>query len=218
MSHFAVIFDMDGVIVDSEPVYAGWNEEMFRQLKITVPDEIKVKLIGGSTRRKWERIKEHCTLSQSIEELVQFQKQFFRDKDYPFHEILFPGVKPLLDELKNNQVPVALASSSNKNRINKVIRDCKIENYFSTVVSGEEFMESKPNPDIFLYAASKLHMQPDKCIVIEDSWNGLTAASRAGMKKIGVRHATIPMDLSSADKIITSLEEINYRKLVELVK
>jgi beta-phosphoglucomutase len=83
--------------------------------------------------------------------------------------------------------------------------------------SGEEFEDSKPHPDIFLHAASKLGKEPKDCIVIEDSYNGLTAANRAGMKKIGVKHVNIPMDLSLADITVLSLEELNIKLFEKLI-
>ncbi len=217
MGTYAVIFDMDGVIVDSEPVYRKWNQELFQHLNITVPEEIRAQLIGGSAKRKWTLIKEHCKLTQTIEELIHFQHGFFQSKKYHFKEILFPGVRTLIANLKNQGISIALASSSDRDRINRVITDCDLEQIFDVVVSGEEFEDSKPNPDIFLHTARSLGMEPKQCIVIEDSYNGLLAASRAGMKKIGVMHRSIPMDLSLAELTITSLKEINLEILEKMI-
>lgn len=217
MSSYAVIFDMDGVIVDSEPVFKALNKELFQTLNITVPEDIQSLFVGGSAYRKWRLIKEHCGLTQTLEELISYQRGFFQTKEISFEELLFPGVRPLLERLKSNNIPMALASSSDKERINKVIEQCNLFGFFKVVVSGEEFEESKPDPEIFLHTASKLGIEPKKCIVIEDSFNGLTAAARAGMKKIGVKHKQISMDLSLADVTISSLEELGTGSLSQMM-
>jgi len=217
MSSYAVIFDMDGVIVDSEPVFKALNKELFQTLNITVPEDIQSQFVGGSAYRKWRLIKEHCGLTQTLEELISYQRRFFQTKEILFEELLFSGVRHLLERLKSNNIPMALASSSDKERINKVIEQCNLFGFFKVVVSGEEFEESKPDPEIFLHTASKLGIEPKKCIVIEDSLNGLTAADRAGMKKIGVKHKQISMDLSLADLTISSLEELGTGSLSQMM-
>lgn len=141
---YAVIFDMDGVIVDSEPVYRLWNQELYQQLKIFVPEEIRLQLIGGSTKRKWQLIKDHCGLSQTVEDLTQYQYEYFQAKQFCFKDIQFPAVLPLTESLKSNGVRMALASSSDRERINRVVKDCELEHLFDVVVSGEEFADSKP--------------------------------------------------------------------------
>jgi beta-phosphoglucomutase len=217
MVKYAVIFDMDGVIVDSEPVYRVWNQELFQHLNINVPEEIRAQLIGGNAQNKWRIIKEHCQLSKTVEELIDFQHTFFHSKEFHFGDILFPGVRTLIHNLKREGIKIALASSSDKGRINRVLKDCDIEHIFDVVVSGDEFADSKPHPDIFLHTASSLEIKPDQCIVIEDSYNGLLAATRAGMRKIGVKHKTITMDLSLADLTIASLEELNLEILKRMI-
>ncbi|PLR75968.1 phosphatase [Bacillus sp. V3-13] len=218
MRSFAVIFDMDGVIVDSEPVFKTLNKELFQKLNIIVPDVVQSQFIGGSANRKWALIKQFCNVTQPLDELIKYQKDFFNSKEVRFDEILSPGVRPLLETLKREGVPAALASSSDRDRINNVIDQCDLHGFFQFVVSGEEFNESKPNPEIFLHTAAKLGMEPRKCIVIEDSLNGLTAADRAGMKKIGIKHKQIPMDLSIADFTISSLEEIDVLMLEKVLE
>jgi beta-phosphoglucomutase len=131
MCSFSVIFDMDGVIVDSEPLYTRWNQQMFIQLDIEIPKDIRSQCVGA--KRKWSIIKEHCGLSQPLEELLQYQKDFFRGQPYHFGDILFSGVRPLLESLKNEGIKLALASSSERERINRVLNDCELEQYFDVV-------------------------------------------------------------------------------------
>ncbi|GIN10296.1 hypothetical protein J26TS2_01630 [Shouchella clausii] len=110
-----------------------------------------------------------------------------------------------------------MASSSDRERINRIVTDCGLAHLFDVVVSGEEFADSKPDPEIFLQTAKWLGQAPEPCIVIEDSSNGLLAATRAGMKKGGGKHRSIAMDLSLADITIDSLEQLSPTLLEEMV-
>lgn len=209
----AFIFDMDGVIVDSEPVYREFNWELFKELNIEVDEKTRQRFIGGSSKRKWQYLKEHFSLNQSVEELVAFQKERSTQKTWNFNEILFPGVIPLLTELKKLNIPTALASSSDKIRIQMVMEQCGLHEYFDEIVSGEDFENGKPFPDIFLSAADKIKIPPSNCLVIEDSSNGITAAKCANMYCIAVKHKDISMDLTQADQIVNNLFEVNVAEL-----
>jgi beta-phosphoglucomutase len=213
MKKMAVIFDMDGVIVDSEPFYMIWNKDLFKKLQIQVDDDTLHGFIGGTAKRKWEILKARFSLPHHIEELIQLEKDLFSKKQWDFKQILRPDVIPFLEKLKEERIPVALASSSEMSRINEVLEQCKLRKYFDVIVSGEDFERSKPHPDIFLNAAEKLGVLNTNCIVIEDSYNGLTAAKRANMYGIGIRHKQIKMDLTQADRIVDSLSEIDIRDL-----
>lgn len=213
MNKKGFIFDMDGVIVDSEPVYDQWNEELFNELKIAVDEETRKSFIGVSARRKWEILKEKFSMGQEIEELLDLQKHTF-SQEWDFKKVLFPEVVPFLENLREAQIPMAIASSSEHHRINQVLDQCGLKGYFDKIVSGEDFENGKPNPDIFLKAAKELAISPENCIVVEDSFHGVTAGKRAGMYCIGIRHKDIKMDLSGADIVVNSLSEIPLIKLI----
>lgn len=210
----AVIFDMDGVIIDSEPVYRMWNKDLFKELQIEVDEETQLSIIGGTAKRKWNILKDKFLLPHSIEELIQIQNSVFSKKEWNFKQLLFPDALPLLKQLKEAGIPAALASSSEKKRINAVLEQCNLNPYFQEVISGEDFERGKPYPDIFLHASEKLEVPAGNCVVIEDSYNGVTAAKKAHMYCIGVRHEQIVMDLSQADHIVTSLKDINIKELI----
>ncbi|WP_078409874.1 HAD family hydrolase [Priestia abyssalis] len=213
MKKLAVIFDMDGVIVDSEPIYRSLNEEIFKELKIQVDETTKLSFMGGTTKRKWTILKEKFLLSQSVEELIHLQNSIFSQKGWDFKQILFSEAIPLLKSLKDQGIPTVLATSSDKTRVQAVLDQCELRSYFNEIVCGVDFERGKPNPDIFLHAAEKLGISATNCVVIEDSYNGLTAAKRANMYCIGVRHKLINMDLSQADRIVDSLSEVQVAEL-----
>lgn len=127
------------------------------------------------------------------------------------------GIKELLEELKSFKVPIAIASSSPRIFIESVIKKIHIVEYFHNWISGEEVPKSKPEPDVFLKAAELLNVNPEKCIVIEDSKSGTIAAKNAGMKCIGfINTNSGNQDLSEADIVVDRISEISYKRMKEL--
>jgi beta-phosphoglucomutase family hydrolase len=211
----AVIFDMDGVIIDSEPIYLRAGNEVFRYLGLDVSEEEHHSYVGISSKDMWSHIGNKYKIDLSTEELVEMEMKSYIDyllsrKD----EKPIPGVVELIEDLYKNNINLALASSSSIKSIKIVLDMFNLDKFFKTVVSGYEVENGKPAPDIFLYAAKRVGVQPEDCIVIEDSENGIEAAKSAGMKCIGFKNVNSgKQDLSSADMVIDSLSEVNYRKL-----
>jgi beta-phosphoglucomutase family hydrolase len=211
----AVIFDMDGVIIDSEPIYLRAGNEVFRYLGLDVSEEEHHSYVGISSKDMWSHIGNKYKIDLSTEELVEMEMKSYIDyllsrKD----EKPIPGVVELIEDLYKNNINLALASSSSIKSIKIVLDMFNLGKFFKTVVSGYEVENGKPAPDIFLYAAKRVGVQPEDCIVIEDSENGIEAAKSAGMKCIGFKNVNSgKQDLSSADMVIDSLSEVNYRKL-----
>lgn len=200
-----VIFDMDGVVVDSEPL----NDQHIEQflIKIGVPEPVKVpaNMRGMNARAAWTVLIEEFELEHAIEDLITDARASYLaylEAMDPLPEIA--GSKALIQQLHSVGVPLALASSANPRRVELCLRKLGLEQYFSVIVSSDDVQKSKPHPDIFLHAADKLQANPQDCIVIEDSQNGVRAAKAAGMKCIaygGSDHNTD--DLSEADVLVT---------------
>jgi beta-phosphoglucomutase family hydrolase len=212
----AVIFDMDGVIIDSEPAHHEVCKKMFRELDINMTDEeYLTRYIGTSNTDMWGMIKEKYLIQESIQELVIRQtegclKQLKESNEVPIH-----GVRELLEELRDKRIKIGLASSSAMETINVILDKFNISSYFSAVVSGENLEKSKPDPTIFLVAAKLLSVNPNECLVIEDSSHGVTAAKKAGMKCIGFRNPNSgSQDISHADLIVDSIQSIDINKLL----
>jgi beta-phosphoglucomutase len=218
MYEIGVIFDMDGVIIDSELVYFKWDEEFLEKLGLEIPYEVRLSFIGTDVRNQWKIAKDHVDIQYSVEELIDLQSKHFSTLKIEYPTILNKDVIPLLKQLEKEKIAVALASSSRISNILEVLESCNIKSYFSQIVSGEQFKFSKPDPEIFLHTAQVLGIAPNRCVVIEDSFNGVTAAKRAGMKVIGLKHRIIPMDLSQADKIVASLKEVKLSDLIGLLE
>lgn len=213
-----MIFDMDGVIIDSEPVHLDLEEKLFKLYGIEMSKEEHNAFVGSTSHYMWGTIRDKYSLSQSLDELVEKDRKSYFELLSKLEEVEpIEGVDGLIKELHENGVKIAVASSSPLDVIELVLDKIKIKQYFDVVVTGDFVEKSKPEPDIFLYAAEKLGAKPQECIVIEDSHNGVIAAKKAGMKCIGFKNLNSGnQDLSEADKIINSHSEIGFDKLQKI--
>jgi HAD superfamily hydrolase (TIGR01509 family) len=210
-----VIFDMDGVIVDTEPVHHYAYNQHFKQLKIDVSPEMYASFTGSSTKNIYTIIKAHFGLEESIETLVRAKRDFFNaafdDKEDIF---LLEGVEHLIKDLHSNGMQLVLASSSANETIERIFNRFNLHQYFTFKVSGEDFPKSKPHPAIFLKAAELAQTAVEHCIVIEDSTNGIQAAKSAGIYCVGYDSFHSKMqDYSKADKVITHFNELDFEKI-----
>ncbi|KAA9325961.1 HAD family hydrolase [Adhaeribacter soli] len=203
-----LIFDMDGVLLDSEPLYRNMNQVLFRELGAEITEEEYEAFIGISATKMWQYIKEKCGLPQTVEELKALEKE--RKHQTLLQTNLAPtaGIVAFLDHLKQTGHTLALASSSLQKNIGLILSKLDIAHYFDLIVSGEQVANGKPEPDIFLKAAAHYNQPPANCIVIEDSRNGVQAAKAAGMFCIGYYNPNSGnQDLSQADLIIDNFAD-----------
>ena len=210
-----VIFDMDGVIVDTEPIHQYAYQQHFKDLKIDISYELYASFTGNSTRNIYEKLKQKFGLQDDIEKLVNTKRNLFNDAfDNKQDLFLLAGVENLIQDLHQNGIQLVLASSSANITIEKIFNRFGLHQYFSHIVSGEDFPESKPHPAIFEHAAFLSQTAIENCIVIEDSTNGILAANAAGIYCIGYNslHSEL-QDLSTADQVIQHFEELNFEKI-----
>jgi HAD superfamily hydrolase (TIGR01509 family) len=213
-----VIFDMDGVIVDTEPVHHFAYEQHFNQLDIIVSDEIYATFTGNSTKNIYERLKTIYAINEDVQTLVLAKRKFFNDAfDKKEDLYLLDGVLDLIKELHSKNIQLILASSSAKVTINKIFDRFNLHSYFTHIVSGEDFPKSKPHPAIFEHAAFLSNTPVENCIVIEDSTNGIIASKAAGIFCIGYDSLNSKMqDYSLADLVIKNFNEIDHQKIINL--
>jgi len=209
----AVIFDMDGVVVNTEPIGYKANQQLYKSLNITVPDDVYGTFIGNSDKMIVQKLKDLYTIPLTHQELLDEKyKYYFNAFDNAEDLAMLPGVKDLIIDLHTNGMRLILASSASKRKIEKVFTRFGLHQYFDHAISGEDFEESKPNPAIFIEAATKSGFSKDECIVIEDSTNGIKAANAAGIYCIGYNSGhTMGQDTSLADKVITDFRQVNYQ-------
>jgi len=206
-----VIFDMDGVIIDSEPVYFEIDKQMFEELNIAVSFEEHCSYVGTSSQNMWTAIITKHGISEQPAELMRKEYSLYLEHLANAKDLQpIDGVVELIHELYKNNFKLVLASSSQMASIDIVLNKFKLDELFIAKVSGSELAHSKPHPEIFLRSARLIKSDPSECIVIEDSKNGVTAAKAAGMKCIGFLNPNSGnQDLKNADLVIHSFGELN---------
>ena len=210
-----VIFDMDGVIVDTEPVHSYAYFQHFDELNIDVSPAMFTSFMGNSTRNTFQKLKELFPIELEVEDLIQRKRDIFNDAfDNKEDLFLIEGVEKLIKDLHRNGMQLIVASSAAKVTIDRVFKRFNLHQYFSHIVSGEDFPNSKPHPAIFEFAASLSIASKENCIVIEDSTNGIIAAKAAGIFCIGYNSENSKLqDLSKADVVINHFDELNFEKI-----
>jgi HAD superfamily hydrolase (TIGR01509 family) len=213
-----VIFDMDGVIVDTEPVHHFAYYQHFKELNIEVSDEMYCSFTGNSTRNIFQKLKAQFDLNEDVEDLILRKRHLFNEAfDLKENLYLIDGVEDLIKDLHANGIQLIVASSASKVTINRVFTRFNLHQYFTHIVSGEDFPKSKPHPAIFEHAASLSIAPKENCIVIEDSTNGIQAAVSAGIFCVGYdSFHSKDQDLSKANIIIRHFNELNFEKVRDL--
>ena len=204
-----IIFDMDGVLLDSEPMHQEIIYEVF-QLKGIPFDKAYIQtLTGMSAFPMWEKVKRDAQRSESVEELIKFHRDYFFKRLPDVKVPLVPHVKDVLEKFKNEGKHLSLASSSGHKLIDIFTQQTNIAHYFEVIMSGDDVQYSKPNPEIFLKVAQWYGLPATQFTVIEDSTNGVKAAKSAGMQCVGFQNPLSGgQDLSQADLLIHSMQEL----------
>ena len=211
-----ILWDMDGVIVDSNAFhFAAW-QETFAKRGIEVTKEGFNKLFGIRNDSITRNILGGEPREEEVETIAQEKETNFRRKIKGNVKPL-PGAIKLLDMIKKGNFKQALVSSAPEENIALILGELNLEGFFNCIVFGKEVVESKPSPRIFLLAAEKLKVEPKDCIVIEDSPFGVKAAKAAGMRCLAVTNTHPKQELEEADKVVDSLEEIELITLLQRV-
>ncbi|MCK5279368.1 MAG: HAD family phosphatase [Cyclobacteriaceae bacterium] len=205
-----IIFDMDGVIIDSEPIHQQLEFEMFAELGLHISEEEHKDYIGTSAIDMWTKIGERHNLTKSPKELLLYgRKKYWKSLDEG-KVPLVEGALDLINIFYENKFLIQVASSATRPTIDKVLEHFSLEKYFKYRIGGDEVSKSKPEPEIFLKAAQQSGSDPENCLVIEDSGNGVTAAKSAGMFCIGYENSgTGKQNLAHADVLVKNLNEID---------
>ncbi len=212
----AIIFDMDGVLIDSEYSYFEAKDSILKDEGITVPGSYHSKFMGTSYQYTWETMKAELGLKKSapvyIAEMIKRREEIIkRDGIKPIK-----GAKDFVKRLKTADAILAVASSSPLTEIEKSLTEIGIYTDFTIIASGEEVEHSKPAPDVYLLAAKRLGVTAKNCLAIEDSPNGSIAVKKAEMVGIGFANPDYPtLDLVS-DRIVTTFSDLDYAKCQEI--
>lgn len=204
----AVIFDMDGVLVDSEPYYLAELRHFLNLNHIPIQEDILFKTAGASSSQIWQLMAQMWDSPIGTQKLQRMFHEMCADHHISYSQIIFPQVIPTLKKLKSLGVRIALASSSSMDTIHSMLMETKIKDFFEIIVSGQMFAESKPNPEIYLYTLEQLKLTASDCIAVEDSTYGILAAKRSGIEVAAIYEPRFQYDQSVANYIIQNVSEI----------
>lgn len=206
----AVIFDMDGVLVDSQPYHFKADIDTMAEYGVIKDQKFYESFAGTLTADRMRTLKEMFGLDVPVEEMTI--KREYMILDIMGKEDIKPvlGIPEFLRSIKEKGLTTAVASSSDYKLINLILDRLKIAKYFDSVTSGSDVKRGKPSPDVFLLAAERIGIEPAECLVVEDSENGVKAAKAAGMKALGYINPTSgKQDLSLADFITDDFKKIS---------
>lgn len=213
------IFDMDGVLVDSEPLYAVVLRRMMRGMGIPFSDEDHKAFIGTGSREMWRILAEKHRLAESPESLAEREERM-RLEYMSRCDGLAPmeGVDGLLEMLRGMSIPLCVASSSSRKMIELNLTRTGIIHYFDLLVSSGESGAAKPDPVFFLDIASRIGVAPGRCAVIDDSGRSIDGAKRAGMHAIGfINKSSGVQDLSRADLLVEGFTPEGINSMLEYI-
>jgi len=211
-----VVFDMNGVIIDDERIHQQSWRYFCRKygFKLT-EDEFKNKVFGRTeadtlaylfkSKLSDNQVSQYS--NERISTIIQVVKDTVK---------IATGLKQFLQELHDQSIPLAIATSSRKPYTDFIIDFLEIRPFFKSIITAEDIKKGKPDPEIYLLAAHRLSVSPKNCLAFEDSLSGIKSAKRAGMKVIGIATTHRPEELTSANMVINSFQEVTVSGLKKL--
>jgi beta-phosphoglucomutase family hydrolase len=208
----AIIFDMDGTLVaTTEGDFLAW-QKLFLDYGKHLSYAEYFPLLG---KKSIDVVKEGLGLEGEVAQQAMHKKMEYFENIVKEHGIVtMPNAEVFLQEIKELRIPIALATSSRKMKMKLVMEESGLGKYFSVFVTGEEVIHGKPEPDIFLLAAKRLHVDPSQCLVLEDAVNGVAAAKAAGMKCIAITNTHEDVALAAADLVVDSFSELSIQSVI----
>lgn len=217
MPDFAVIFDMDGVIVDTNVFHKKAIHQFCEKYGFALTEEQLRTTIYGRTNKDW--------ITNLFGTLTQEQlSAYAHEKEQLFRDLYLPHIKPVkgllefLIKLKEQNIPTAIATSAPPENVEFVLENIPIRKYFNTILDERVVTHGKPNPEIYIQTAAALGFKNEKCIVIEDSLSGVTAGRKSGSKVIGITTTHTAAELTDANFIIQDFDDLNISMLPEILK
>lgn len=214
----AVIFDMDGLMIDSERVTFEGYQNVLKEMDLTMTVDFYKTLLGKPIKGIYEQFYKEYGNDFPIEEVIAKVHQYMADLFYNEGVPLKKGLLELLGYLKENQYKTIVATSSTRNRVDQILHIAQLEQYFDDSICGDEVTKGKPDPEVFLKSCEKLGVLPNEALVLEDSEAGIQAAYRGNINVICIPDMKYPEDkyakmtykiLDSLDIVIDVLKENN---------
>jgi HAD superfamily hydrolase (TIGR01509 family) len=211
-----VIFDMDGVIVDSEELHEHCEKEVLKQYNAVLTSELFKDVKGMRDKETFQYYSRHFDIKEHPDILLQKKMEIFTRLMQKKMRV-YPGFKDLAKKCKN-RFKVGLVTSSSKQSVSTILKHFDIKHLFDAIVTAEDVQLAKPYPEPYVKIAEKLHVKANQCLVIEDAIHGITSAKTAGAKCIAVTNTFPKKQLqdTSADFIIKSLRELDIETIKKM--
>lgn len=188
----AIIFDMDGLMIDSERVTFECYQERLKDMNLTMDEEFYKTLLGKPIKGIYQRFYDVYGNDFPIENVIQDVHQLMAERFETEGVPVKKGLVELLHYLKDNNYKTIVATSSNRDRVDKILAQAKITEFFDGSICGDEVTKGKPNPEVFLKSCQKLGVNVDEAIVLEDSEAGIQASYDANIKVICIPDMKYP--------------------------
>lgn len=214
MKKFAILFDMDGVIIDSNPAHKIALRQFCKQHGHDLTDEQLRLKIYGRTNKDWIPNLFGGNLSAEV------ISQYGEEKEAMFREIYKSDIKPVdglmdfLEEMNNHHVPMAIATSAPRSNVDFTLEHTHTGKYFKAILDEAFVTRGKPDPEIYVKTAAALGFDPKDCVVIEDSLSGIQAGKSAGCRVIGITTTHTPEELSHTDLVIPDFRNLHLAEIL----
>jgi len=213
---YGVIFDMDGVLIDSfEPHKRSW-QQMARERGVKMTDEQFAATFGRTSRDIIRRLWNEGVSDEQIRQMDDRKEALFRDL-LREHLPAMPGALELIDDLTAHGFKLGVGSSGPPENVNLVVDGLGLKDRLTGIVTGMDVTRGKPDPQVFLLAAERMKIDPARCAVVEDAVHGITAARRAGMTAVALTGTAPRAAFAQADLVVDSLTELGAARLARLI-
>jgi HAD superfamily hydrolase (TIGR01509 family) len=213
----AVLFDMDGVIIDSEPLWSDAEKQLLARRNLPYSPSLKTAMMGRDARGAVGYLIEHYSLTESLDKLIEERNQLIAAL-FKEHLKAIPGALDLVRSVIAAGILTGLVSSSPKSLVELALEKLVTTGLFDLTLSGDQVVRGKPAPDIYITAAEKLGVKPEYCLVIEDAPHGVAAAKDAGMCCLAISTSVSVVELAMADKVVSGFEEVDVQVLQSLMQ
>ncbi|MFC2124233.1 HAD family hydrolase [Bacteroidota bacterium] len=215
MKKIGVIFDLDGVIFDNNQYHKkAWSEFCNRNGIFLSQQTLENNVFGNTNKDVLEFLFRRKFTNHEIDDLAEVKEEIYRDLIGP-HVKPLDGLIPLLEELKNNEIPTGIATSAPKSNIDFLDEKVKFTRFFHSIIDDKGVENGKPHPDIYLKCFKELDVEPQNCLVFEDSFSGVRSAVKAGGKVVGV---TTTHDASEFEGVEMAIPDFTEMKLNTIQK
>lgn len=211
-----VIFDMDGVIVHSNPAHKKAIQAFCKIHNQDVSQSFLENRLYGRTNKEWIPELFGDISAERLKKLANQKEQMFRDNFMPKDNIV-EGIHKFLEILRGNNIPMAVATSAPGENADFILSQLSITDYFDAILDSSHVTTGKPDPEVYIKASKALGMKPESCIVFEDSVSGVEAGRKAGARVVGVMTTHTKEELAPCSMVIKNFENLKLNKIIDLV-